>query len=127
VAQVNSSWCVRVYRDELVSVQVDGTLGSAVAGLRECVAQPRAHTPKPVWNPDIVDPHAYRTQWGRVPDNSVFDNAFKVQWEMYLRHIAEDAPFPWDFQEGARGIEVTEAALTSWRERRWVDVPQHAS
>jgi predicted dehydrogenase len=124
VAQINSSWSFRVYRDELFSLQVDGTLGSAVAGLRECRTQHRVNTPRPAWNPDIENPFRFREQWQDVPDNQVFDNGFKVQWEMFLRHVAEDAPFPHDFLEGARGVQLAELALKSWHERRWIDVPE---
>jgi predicted dehydrogenase len=124
VAQINSSWSFRVYRDELFSLQVDGTLGSAVAGLRECRIQSRVNTPRPVWNPDIENPFRFREHWQDVPDNRVFDNGFKVQWEMFLRHVAEDAPFPHDFLEGARGVQLAELGLQSWRERRWLDVPE---
>lgn len=124
VAQINSSWATRVYRDELLSLQVDGTAGSAVAGLRECKIQNRANTPRPVWNPDLPNPIDFRSLWAAAPDNAEFDNAFKVQWEMFLRHVAEDAPFPHDFLDGARGVQLAELAMTSWRERRWVDVPE---
>ncbi len=124
VAQINSSWCTRVYRDELLSLHVDGTEGSAVAGLRDCKAQHRVNTPRPVWNPDLPNPIQFRDQWLAVPDNAEFDNAFKAQWEMFLRHVAEDAPFPHDFFDGARGVQLAELALTSWRERRWIDVPE---
>jgi predicted dehydrogenase len=124
VAQINSSWSFRVYRDELFSVQVDGTLGSAVAGLRECRTQSRVNTPRPVWNPDIENPIRFREHWQDVPGNQVFDNAFKVQWELFLRHVAENAPFPHDFLEGARGVQLAELGLQSWRERRWLDVPE---
>ena len=124
VAQINSSWSFRVYRDELFSIQVDGTLGSAVAGLRECKTQHRVNTPKPVWNPDIENPIKFREDWVDVPNNQVFDNGFKVQWEMFLRHVAEDAPFPHDFLEGARGVQLAELGLKSWAERRWIDVPE---
>jgi predicted dehydrogenase len=123
VAQINSSWCVRVNRDELFSLQVDGTLGSAVAGLRECKTQHRANTPKPVWNPDIPNPFRFREHWIDVPDNMLFDNAFKIQWELFLRHVACDEPFPWDFLAGARGVQMAELGLRSWQERRWLDVP----
>lgn len=126
IAQMNSSWCVRVYRDELFTLQVDGTLGSAVAGLRECKVQPRAATPKAVWNPDIPNPLDFHDDWLDVPDNLVFDNAFKVQWELFLKHVATDEPFRWDFLEGARGVQLAELGLRSWRERRWLDVPQLA-
>ena len=124
VAQVNSSWCTRVYRDELLSLHVDGTEGSAVAGLRDCKIQHRASTPRPIWNPDLPNPFEFRAQWSAVPDNMVFGNAFKVQWELFLRHVVEDAPFPHDFIDGARGVQLAELATMSWRERRWVDVPE---
>ncbi|KAB8141184.1 Gfo/Idh/MocA family oxidoreductase [Chloroflexia bacterium SDU3-3] len=126
IAQINSSWCTRVYRDELVVFQVDGTEGSAVAGLRDCKAQHRAHTPKPVWNPDIANPIDFRQTWMDVPDNASFDNAFRVQWELFLRHVALGEPFPWDFLEAAKGVQLAELGLRSWQERRWLDVPELA-
>ena len=127
VAQINSSWCVRVYRDELFSLQVDGTEGSAVAGLRECKVQHRVNTPKAVWNPDIPNPFNFFDDWMDVPDNMVFDNAFKVQWELFLKHVACDEPFRWDFLEGARGVQLAELGLRSWQERRWLDIPELTS
>ncbi len=123
LAQINSSWATRVYRDELLHLQVDGTEASAVAGLRECRVQPRAGTPRPVWNPDQPNPFDFRSQWSAVEEDAEFGNAFKVQWEMFLRHVAEGAPFPHDFLDGARGVQLAELATISWRERRWLDVP----
>jgi predicted dehydrogenase len=122
VAQINSSWVVRVFRDELVEFQVDGTHGSAVAGLRRCRIQHRGATPKPVWNPDLPATEDFRGQWQEVPENEEFDNGFKVQWEAFLRHVAEDAPFPWDFFAGARGVRLAEAGLRAAREGRRVEV-----
>jgi predicted dehydrogenase len=113
IAQLNSSWAVRVHRDELVEFQVDGTLGSAVAGLRNCVVQPRGATPRPTWNPDLPETNDYLSQWQQVPDNGVFDNGFKAQWEQYVRHVVEDAPHPYDFLAGARGVRLAEAGLES--------------
>ena len=124
VAQINSSWCVRVDREELVEFQVDGTQGSAVAGLRRCRVQPRDATPRSIWNPDIADPNDYRASWLELPDQTDYDNAFKVQWEMFLRHVACDEPFPWDLFEGAKGVQLAELAERSWRERRMLDVPE---
>lgn len=123
VAHINSSWCVRVHRDELFELQVDGTLGSAVAGLRGCKIQHRASTPSPVWNPDQPEPNSYRGQWLEVPLNQEAENAFKVQWEMFLQHVSEDAPFPHDLLEGAKGVQLAELGLRSWKERRWLDIP----
>lgn len=123
IVQANSSWAVRVNRDDLLTIQVDGTEGSAVAGLRDCKVQHRVNTPRALWNPDIENPHNFEEQWEEVPDNQVFDNAFKIQWEMFLAHVVEDAPFPWTLLEGAKGTQLSELGLQSWEERRWVDVP----
>ncbi|GAA4096205.1 MULTISPECIES: Gfo/Idh/MocA family protein [Actinomadura] len=122
VAQINSSWTTRVFRDELVEFQVDGTEGSAIAGLRRCRVQHRAMTPKPVWNPDLPATERFREQWQEVPDNEDFDNGFKVQWEMFVRHVVEDAPFPHDFAAGARGVQLAEAGLLSSAEGRRVEL-----
>ncbi|MET7471671.1 Gfo/Idh/MocA family protein [Micromonospora sp. NPDC005686] len=124
VAQINSSWAVRVHRDELVEFQVDGTHGSAVAGLRDCRIQHRGSTPMPVWNPDLPVTEPYRAQWQTVPDNGEHDNAFKVQWESFLRHVVDDEPFPWDFLAGARGVQLAEAGLRSAREGRRVTIEE---
>jgi predicted dehydrogenase len=122
VAQINSSWCVRVNRDELVEFQIDGTDGSAVAGLRNCRVQHRSITPRPVWNPDIPSTVDFRALWQEVPDNQDFDNGFKVQWEAFLRHVVEDAPFRWDFSSGTRGVLLAELALRSVREGRRMEL-----
>jgi len=124
ICHFNSSWCVRVDRDDLLTLQVDGTHGSAVAGLRDCKAQPLAATPRAVWNPDIDSPIDYKAGWSRVPTNAVYDNAFKVQWELFLRHVVKDEPFRWSLREGAKGVQLAELGLQSWAERRWVDVPE---
>jgi predicted dehydrogenase len=123
IAQINSSWCTRVRRDDLVTFHVDGTLGSAVAGLQSCWIQPRAATPRPVWNPDVKQTIDFRAGWQEVPDNQAFDNGFKSEWEMFIRHVCEDAPFKWTLAEGAKGVQLAELALKSWAERRWIDVP----
>ena len=122
IVQINSSWATRVYRDELVVFQVDGVDGSAVAGLHHCRQQHRSATPRPVWNPDVPSPIDFRTGWLEVPQVADTDNGFKLQWEAFLRHVAADAPFPWDFSAGVRGLALVEAAMLSWRERRWVDL-----
>lgn len=124
VVQANSSWAVRVNRDDLLTIQVDGTHGSAVAGLRNCKTQHRVNTPKPVWNPDIENPINFLDQWEEVPGNQAFDNAFKVQWELFLKHVAGEGEFPWDLLEGAKGTQLAELGLKSWEERRWLDVPE---
>jgi len=122
VAHINSSWCTRVRRDDLVTFQVDGTHGSAVAGLHSCVSQHRVNTPKPVWNPDQPQTMDFMADWETVPDNTVFDNGFKVQWEQFLRHVAEDAPFSYTLEEGAKGVQLAQAGYQSSKERRWIDI-----
>ena len=122
IAHFNSSWCVRVRRDDLLTLQVDGTHGSAVAGLRRCFTQARVNTPKPVWNPDIPQPIDFYQGWQEVPDNVAFDNAFKAQWELFLRHVAGEGDFRWGLLEGAKGVQLAELGLKSWKSRKWVDV-----
>jgi len=123
IAHFNSSWAVRVYRDDLLTIQVDGTHGSAIAGLRECKVQSRVSTPRAIWNPDIPNPIDFRAGWLEVPDNGEFANAFKVQWELFLKHVVSDTPFPWDLAAGAKGVLLAERGLRSWQERRWLAVP----
>jgi predicted dehydrogenase len=123
LAQFNSSWAVRVRRDDLLTLQVDGTKGSAVAGLRECYIQHYGNTPKPVWNPDIPQPVNFFEGWAKVPEQEHYDNAFRVQWELFLKHIVKDDPFPWNLLEGVKGVQLAEKGLESWAKRCWVDIP----
>jgi predicted dehydrogenase len=124
VAQINSSWAVRVGRDELVEFQVDGTEGSAVAGLRNCRVQHRSATPKPVWNPDLPATERFREQWQEVPDNGEFDNGFRAQWELFLRHVVRGEPYAWDLLAGARGVQLAELGQRSSAEGRRLSVPE---
>ncbi|TMG91098.1 MAG: Gfo/Idh/MocA family oxidoreductase [Betaproteobacteria bacterium] len=124
IAHFNSSWCVRVRRDDLVTFQVDGTKGSAVAGLTRCFAQSLADTPRPVWNPDVIQTHDFGADWKEIPDDQPYDNAFKAEWELFIRHVCEGAPFRWNLLEGAKGLQLVDCALKSWRSRRWIDVPR---
>jgi predicted dehydrogenase len=124
IAHFNMSWVTRVRRDDLLTLHVDGTHGSAVAGLQDVVCQQRMATPKPVWNPDIRQPIDFFEGWQRVPESQSYDNGFKLQWEAFIRHVSEDAPYKWDLLEGAKGVQLVECALRSWKERRWIDVPE---
>jgi len=124
IAHMNSSWCVRVRRDDLLTLQVDGTKGSAVAGLRQCWIQPAAATPRPVWNPDIDSPIDHFDTWMPMPTHIEYDNAFKVEWELFLRHVVKDEPFRWNLREGAKGVQLAEKGLESWQKRCWVEVPE---
>jgi predicted dehydrogenase len=123
IAHINSSWCVRVRRDDLVTFQVDGTHGSAVAGLTRCFTQHRVNTPRPVWNPDVPQTISFFDQWEEVPDNVTYDNGFKIQWEDFIRHVVAGMPWSFDLVEGAKGVQLAELGLKSWQERRWLDVP----
>lgn len=122
LAQFNSSWAVRVRRDDLFTLQVDGTLGSAVAGLRQCWIQPYGATPRPVWNPDVDSPLRYHDDWIKAPDQMTYPNAFRAQWELFLRHVVLDEPFPWDLLEGAKGVQLAEKGMESWQTGTWVEV-----
>ena len=124
IAHFNSAWTVRVRRDDLLTLQVDGTKGSAVAGLRRCWTQSLEETPKPVWNPDIPQPIDFFQGWKEEPDDPAWGNAFKAQWELYLKHIAGEGPFRWGLLEGAKGVQLAELGLRSWRQRRWLTVPK---
>ena len=123
VAHINSSWAVRVRRDDLVTFQVDGTHGSAMAGLTRCYTQHRVNTPRPVWNPDVPQTMNFAAQWEEVPENMTYDNGFKLQWEDFIRHVVADTPWTHDLLEGAKGVQLAELGLKSWAERRWLDVP----
>jgi predicted dehydrogenase len=124
IAQFNSSWTTRVRRDDLLTLQVDGIQGSAVAGLRECYIQHYGNTPRPVWNPDVAQPVNFYEGWSKVPEQESNDNAFKVQWELFLKHIVKNDPFPWDLREGAKGVQLAEKGLESWANRCWVKIPE---
>ena len=123
IAHFNSSWTVRVRRDDLLTIQVDGTKGSAVAGLRDCRIQHYSNTPKPVWNPDIAQPIDFYDDWNLVPDQETYDNAFKAQWELFLKYVVTGQPdFPWNLLEGAKGVQLAEKGIESWEKRAWVTV-----
>ena len=124
IAHFNSSWTVRVRRDDLLTLQVDGTHGSAVAGLRECWIQHYGNTPRPTWNPDVAQPIDFYNGWSKVPEQESYDNAFKVQWELFLRHVALNEPFRWSLLDGAKGVQLAELGIESWDERKWINVPK---
>jgi predicted dehydrogenase len=124
IAHFNATWCTRVRRDDLLTIHVDGTRGSAVAGLRECWIQPYGATPRPVWNPDIDQPINFFDTWQKVPNQQTYDNAFKIQWELFLRHVVKNEPFRWTLLEGAKGVQLAEKGIESWRKRKWVSIPE---
>ena len=122
IAHFNSSWTVRVRRDDLLTLQVDGTKGSAVAGLRDCHIQHYGNTPKPVWNPDVASAINYYDDWAEVPVQETYENAFKAQWELFLKHVIKDEPFKYGLLEGAKGVQLAEKGLESWQKRQWVTI-----
>lgn len=124
IVNINSSWCVRVRRDDLLTFQVDGTRGSALVGLRDCWVQHYGNTPCPVWNPDVDQPIDFFDNWSKVPEQEEYKNAFKIQWELFLRHVVLDEPFRWSLREGAKGVQLAELGLQSSVERRWIDLPE---
>ncbi|MGA2796557.1 MAG: Gfo/Idh/MocA family oxidoreductase [Thermoguttaceae bacterium] len=124
IAQINASWCVRVRRDDLMVLQVDGTKGSAVAGLRHCWAQSYAATPRPTWNPDVDSPIDFYGGWQQISSHQNYENAFKIEWELFLRHVVRDDPFRWTLLEGAKGVQLAEAGHESWKQRKWITLPK---
>src|SRR6266404_5548862 len=123
LAQIGSSWANRVKRDDLLQIQVDGTLGSAVAGLHRCFVQPSVATPKPAFSPEQPQQMVFDEQWQEMPEIEPFENGYRAGWELFLQHVAEDAPFPAPLLEGAKSVQLAEACYRSHRERRWVDLP----
>ena len=124
IAQFNSSWTTRVRRDDLLTLHVDGTKGSAVAGLRDCWTQHYRNTPKQVRNPEIPNPIDFKAGWTKVPEQEDFDNAFKAQWELFLKHVVLDTPFPWNMMEGAKGVQLAELGIESWEKKAWINIPK---
>jgi len=121
---MNSSWCTRVRRDDLVTFHIDRTLGSAVAGLHSCKTQSRVNTPKPVWNPDESQAMNFYDDWVEVPNNQDYDNGFKSQWEDFIRHLFEGSQWDYDLLSCAMGVLLAQLGLQSWAERRWLDVAE---
>jgi predicted dehydrogenase len=122
LAQVGASWASRVKRDDLLQIQVDGTRGSAVCGLHRCFLQPLVATPKPFFDPERPQPMVFDEQWQEMPDVEPGRNGYRAGWELFLRHVAEDTPFPSRFLEGAKSVQLAEACYQSNRERRWIDL-----
>jgi predicted dehydrogenase len=123
MSQIMSSWCVRVRTEDIIVMQVDGTDGSAVAGLNHCYTQRRENTPKGQWSLDVAEPLDFYRDWQKVPEVEPYKNAFRIQWELFLKHVVEGGDFPWNLRAGAQGVQIAEASEKSWQERRWIDLP----
>jgi len=95
-----------------------------VSGLTRCMVQDRPATPSPVWNPDEPQTIDFFGTWTEYGADMEFDNGFKTEWEMFIRSLYADEPFKWNLREGAKGLQLAEAATQSWRERRWVDITE---
>jgi predicted dehydrogenase len=122
-----ASWATRVRRDDLLTFQIDGTKGSAVAGLHRCYMQPLGDTPKvAAFNPMVDLAVDYRARWLEAPAAGPYPNPYRVGWEDFLRHLVAGAPLRADFAAGIRDVAFAEACGRSARESAWVDVDQEA-
>jgi predicted dehydrogenase len=123
-----SSWATRVRRDDLLTLQVDGSKGSAIAGLHRCHVQMNAQTPSIAHFSVMKDIGAdYRHDWTEAPPLPSYTNPYRVGWERFLRHVATDAPMPSDFAAGIRDVAFAEACHRSMRERTWIAFPPQNS
>ena len=122
LVQINSDWCTRVRKDDLVTFKVDGELGSALATLSQCYLQPLDKTPRPIWNPDEKQKHNFFNDWELVFENETYENAFKTQWILFLKHIAEGSPWDYGLEKGAEAVRFAELALKSWKEKKWINL-----
>jgi predicted dehydrogenase len=124
---VLSSWATRVRRDDLLTFQIDGTKGSAIAGLHRCYTTTNAQTPKTshfsVTNDLAID---YRAHWTEVVDPGPFKNPYRIGWENFLRHVVAGAPMQADFAAGLRDVEFAEACYRSMKEEKWVSLAPHS-
>ena len=120
---IASSWATRVRRDDLLVLQVDGTDGSAIAGLHRCRVQTKVQTPS-VRNflldrdPDID----YRTSWSEVAADGPIVNSYRAGWEKFLRHLVAGGPLDCDLRAGIRDVAFAQACYRSMAERRWVEL-----
>jgi predicted dehydrogenase len=114
VGSVLASWATRVRRDDLMTFQIDGTYGSAVAGLHRCCAQSVADTPKvAAFNPMIDLGIGYASRWQQVPGAGPYPNPYRVGWEDFLRHLVTGVPMRSDFAAGIRDVAFAEACYRS--------------
>jgi predicted dehydrogenase len=86
--------------------------------------QPLAVTPKPFFDPERPQQMVFDEQWQEMPEVEPVRNGYRAGWELFLKHVAEDAPFPSPFIEGAKSVQLAEACYQSDRERRWIDLPK---
>ena len=123
VGEVFSSWATRIRRDDMLVVSVDGTQGSAHATLHDCFTQTLGTTPKPVFPVQAPQAMDFFGQWQKAPELTPFKNSYRMAWEAFLRHVAEEAPNGASLLQAARGLQLIEACYESHRSRRWVEMP----
>jgi predicted dehydrogenase len=124
MASINNSWATRVRRDDTMCVQIDGTGGSAVAGRHKCLIQSAAKTPEAFLaaaTPGGID---FAAHWAEAPDEAPRKNPYRQCWELFLRHLAEDAPYVPTLLEGAKAVQLAELVYRAHAEGRWLDVPE---
>src|SRR5262249_34771258 len=123
-----ASWATRVRRDDLMTFQIDGTMGSAIAGLHRCYMQSLADTPKvAAFNPTVDLAIDYRARWQEAPAAGPYLNPYRVGWEDFLRHLAAGAPLSSDFAASVRDVAFAEACWRSAHEGNWVSFDDAAS
>ena len=125
IGSIICSWATRVRRDDLLTLQIDGTDGSAIAGLHRCWIQTAAETPLVRhFNPDRDLGIDYLADWKEVPGGGSYINSYRIGWENFLRHVADDAPLTNDFAAGLRDVQLAQACYRSLAERKWVSLQE---
>ena len=122
-----SSWATRVRRDDLLTFQIDGTQGSANAGLHRCYVQTGAQTPHTAHFSVATDLNIdYRVKWTEVHDGVSPTNPYRVGWENFLRHVGTGAPMPADLAAGIRDVQFAQACYQSMKDAKWIDLAQRS-
>lgn len=124
LAQVSSSWATRIRGDDMLTMQIDGSGGSAVAGLHHCYIMPAAATSKPHFDIDKPRTYSLNDDWMEVPEVWPGKNGYRQGWEMFLHHIAEGTPNTTTLLAGAKHLQLADACLQSHKERRWVELEE---
>jgi predicted dehydrogenase len=123
IVSINSSWTTRARREFPIQVQIDGSLASAVAGPFGCWTQRLAEAPGGAISAALPQGGSFFDGWTAAPVNATAVNSYRAGWELFLRHVAEDGPFPYSLLQGAKGVQLAQAAYLSKAERRWVNLP----
>ena len=126
VGVITNSWATRVRREDTMLVQIDGTLGSAIAGRQRCFTQAAVDTPEAFFGPNRPGGLDFAAYWQEVPDSLPVLPPFRQCWEAFLRHVAEDAPYVPTLLEGAKAVQLADLAYRSVAESRWMEVPRLA-